>query len=114
MAADYRRLARESKRRFAGTVHVLKRHLPLIVATLRALADPDLVEPLEATLAERERHGWTDLVAAIRRILAGERDADALCDPLDLEDSMIVETILQTIEEPSTSDSLLADQGEAP
>lgn len=42
-----------------------------------------------------ERRGWTRLVAAIRRILAGERDPDALCAELDPEDSMIVEAILQ-------------------
>ena len=38
-AACDRRLARESKRRFAGTAHELKRHLPLIIGTLKALGD---------------------------------------------------------------------------
>ena len=41
-------------------------------------------------------------MAAIRRVLAGERDADALCASLDLADSMIIETILQALADPST------------
>ncbi len=35
--------------------------------------------------------------ADIRKIIAGERDADSLCEHLDLEDSMIVETILRSL-----------------
>ena len=53
-----------------------------------------------------EKGGWTNL-AAIRRILAGERDADALCESLDPEDSMIVEAILAGIEDPSSLQDLL-------
>ncbi len=105
-AADYRRLARESKRRFAGTAHELKRHLPLIVGTVKALGNPDLMQPFNAALSNMEAHGWTNLVAAIRKLLTGERDPEALCGPLDLEDSMIVETILQALVDPNLLDSL--------
>ena len=55
-----------------------------------------------------ERRGWTRLVAAIRRILAGERDPDALCAELDPEDSMIVEAILQGLTDPATIQDLIA------
>ena len=48
-----------------------------------------------------------NLVAAIRQVLAGERDADALCANLDLDDSMIIETILAGLADPSTLSDLL-------
>jgi len=60
-----------------------------------------------------EQRGWTNLVAAIRRILAGERDADTLCESLDSEDSMIVDAILQGLADPSTLNDLLPDQDSA-
>ena len=108
-AAEYRRLARDAKRRFAGTARELKRHLPLILGTVQAVANPDLAGPLDAALSEMEKHGWTHLVATIRRLLAGERDADTLCGPLDGEDSMIVDAILQALADPSTLEALLRD-----
>jgi hypothetical protein len=46
------------------------------------------------------------LVGAIRRILAGERDEDALCDALDSEDSMVVDATLRGLEDPSSLDDL--------
>lgn len=107
-AAEYHRLARESKCRFAGTAQDLRRYVPLIVGTLKALGDPDWVQAFSAALSEMEKHGWTNLVAAIRKLLAGERNADALCGPLDFEDAMIVETIVQALADPSTLNSLLS------
>ncbi len=111
-ANAYRRQARDAKRRFAGTAHELKRHRPLIAATVQAVAKPEQAPALNAALTEMEQHGWTHLVAAIRRILSGERDADSLCAPLDLEDAMIIETILQALADPSHLDRLLADDGD--
>ncbi len=55
---------------------------------------------LERALVQREANGWTDLAAAIRRLLAGERDPDALCAGLDPEDGAIVATILQALADP--------------
>jgi hypothetical protein len=60
-----------------------------------------------------EKHGWTNLVAAIRRILTGERNEQTLCAPLDLEDSMIIETILRAIADPTTLSALLPAEGAA-
>jgi len=105
-AADYRRRAREAKRRFAGTAHELKRHLPVILGTLQVLEEGENAEAFGETLSKLEEHGWGGLVTALRAILSGERDPETLCDPLDPEDSMIVETILQAIEEPATLDAL--------
>ncbi|HJX53677.1 MAG TPA: tetratricopeptide repeat protein [Polyangia bacterium] len=98
---EYRRLAREAKRNFAGTRHELRQRLPVILRTITSVHDPKQRLQFEQMLPGMEQHGWTNLVAAIRRILAGERDPDALCAALDLEDSMIVETVLQGLADPS-------------
>jgi tetratricopeptide (TPR) repeat protein len=112
-AAEYRRLAREAKRNFAGTAHEMKRYLPVILGTLQAIHDPDTADAFRTALWQMEEHGGTNLVAAIRRILAGERIEQALCSPLDLEDSMIIETILRAIADPTTLSALLPSEGAA-
>jgi tetratricopeptide (TPR) repeat protein len=107
-ARGYRRLAREAKRNFAGTRQELRRRAPLINATVVATQGLGQREALEQNLQNLEQRGWTKLVAAIRRILSGERDTDALCENLDFEASMIVEAILKGIEDPSSLQDLLA------
>jgi len=99
---EYRRLARETKFAFAGTRHELRRHAALILGVVGAVQDAGLRGKLETALPRLEQHGWTDLVPAIRRILAGERNADDLCADLDSQDSMIVEAILAGLADPST------------
>jgi tetratricopeptide (TPR) repeat protein len=106
-AREHRRLAREARRNFAGTRHQLRQHAPLILATVMAVQDRKRQADLEKALPGFEQHGWTDLVPAIRRVLSGERDADALCANLDDEDSVIIETILQGLVDPSTLADLL-------
>ncbi|MCL4204545.1 MAG: tetratricopeptide repeat protein [Pirellulaceae bacterium] len=110
-AADYRQLAREAKRNFAGTEHEMKKHLPVIIGTLQAIHDPKIADDLRTALSQMEKHGWTNLVAAIRRILTGERNEQTFCAPLDLEDSMIIETILHAIADPTTLSALLPSDG---
>ncbi|HPM82263.1 MAG TPA: tetratricopeptide repeat protein [Candidatus Anammoximicrobium sp.] len=112
-AAEYRRRAREAKRNFAGTAHEMKQHLPVILGTFQAIHDPDTADDFRTALSQMEKHGWTELVAAIRRILAGERNEQALCAPLDFEDSMIIETILRAIADPRTLSALLPSEGAA-
>lgn len=104
---EYRRLARETKRNFAGTAYEMKQHLPVIVGTLNAIAAPETADDFRAALSKMEEHGWTNLVAAIHQVLDGERNAQTLCEPLDIEDSMIIETTLAAIEDPSTLAGLL-------
>ncbi len=106
-ARDHRRLARQTKFKFPGTSHKLRKHVPVILGAIRAIQEPKHHQEFEQVLDGMKQHGWTNLVTAIRRILAGERDADALCDSLDLEDSMIVETIIQGLADPSTLADLL-------
>ncbi|HYN19577.1 MAG TPA: tetratricopeptide repeat protein [Thermoanaerobaculia bacterium] len=107
-AREYHRLAREAKRNFAGTRHELRRHAPLILAAVVATQDAGRRDALVAQgLPALEIGGWTNLGAAIRRILSGERDADTLCESLDFEDSMIVEAILGGLEDPSSLQDLM-------
>ena len=112
-AAQYRRAAREAKRNFAGTRHELRRHLRVILGTLAAVEEPDRRSEFQEALSDMEQHGWTNVVAAIRRILSGERDAEALCAGLDFEDSMIIETILEALADPSTLADLLSPDSDA-
>ena len=58
-----------------------------------------------------EGHGRTNLVAAIRRILAGERNEQSLCAPLDADDSIIIESIPRAIADPTTLSALLTANG---
>ncbi len=112
-AAEYRRLAREAKRKFAGTAHEMKRHLPIIVATCQAAQEPDRAVALSASLSQMEERGWANLVGGIRRILSGERNAEVICKDLDLDDSMIVETILSALDDPSVLKPLLSQDGDS-
>jgi tetratricopeptide (TPR) repeat protein len=93
-AKEYRRLARTTKAAFAGTQFELQRHAPLIELVVAAVGDAAAREQLEPVLVQRGENGWGQLVAAIRRVLAGEREVEALWDDLDLEDSMIIAAIL--------------------
>ena len=52
-------------------------------------------------LKQAEQNGWLQLVAAIRKILAGSRD-DSVLDGLDDEDSVIVRSILRGLQDPGT------------
>jgi tetratricopeptide (TPR) repeat protein len=106
-AAEYRRLARDAKRAFAGTAHEMRQHLPLILATCQAIQNPKEAAQFINALSGGEEGGWADLVGAIRRILAGERNRDALCDKLNFRDAMIVETILEALENPAILQAML-------
>ena len=109
-AREHRRLARETKRDFAGTRHELQKHAPLIITAVAAIHHRLRLAQL---LADREQRGWGKLVAAIRRIDEGERDADALCDDLDMEDSAIVEAMLQAIADPDALADLMPAEDQA-
>jgi tetratricopeptide (TPR) repeat protein len=109
-ARDHRRRGRQAQMNFAGTRHELRKHLPLIASAVIAVEDRERRQPLEEALSGMEQRGWTNLVAAIRRILEDERDADALCADLDSEDSMIIETILAGLDDPSTLSDLLPSE----
>lgn len=111
-ANEYRRLARDARSNFAGTRHELRKHWPVIVGTIMATQKEEHRQRLEDALPGFEQRGWTNLVAALRSLLAGERNADVLCQGLDYEDSMIVEAILRGIADPETLKDLIPEEEE--
>jgi hypothetical protein len=76
-------------------------HAGMIVQIVRRVQDPQLAEPTEALLQQAEQNGWTQIVAVMRRIIAGERGEDLL-NGLDEEDRVIARAILEGIRDPGT------------
>ncbi len=112
-AREYRRLARDARRNFPGMRNELRRHAQLIVATVAACARHKEARELVAKQQAAMRQGgedWANLAAALDRLLAGERDADTLCEDLGPDQAMIIEAILQGIADPSSLQDLLPDQ----
>ncbi|MDZ7962534.1 MAG: CHAT domain-containing protein [Aulosira sp. DedQUE10] len=107
-AKEYRRQARQAKAAFAGTQYELRQYGQLIARVVAAVDNPEIREQLEIEM-ENFAEGWQNLVAAIRRILAGERDENILCEPLDFEESMIISAILRGIADPQSLAALLAE-----
>lgn len=80
---------------------VLQEHASLIHQVVAACESPRLFPGLNAQLHQAEQNGWTALIAAIRRILDGERDVDAF-EGLDDEDTIIVVAIVRGIQDRTT------------
>jgi tetratricopeptide (TPR) repeat protein len=93
-AKEYRYLARTTKAAFAGTQYELQQHESFIAAVVAAVGDKAVQAELEPILTQMIENGWGQLLAAIRRVLAGEREVEVLWDDLDLDDSMIIAAIL--------------------
>ncbi len=108
-AQEYRRQARQAKVAFAGTQYELRKYGQFIAGVVAAVDDAEEREQLEAALENLVKNGWGNLVAAIRLILAGERDENILCEQLDLEESMIISAILRGIADPHSLAALLAE-----
>ncbi|MHC5890800.1 hypothetical protein, partial [Nostoc sp.] len=107
-AKEYRRQARQAKAAFAGTQYELRRHGQLIALVVVAVDNAQIREQLEAAM-ENVAEGRQNRFAAIRRILAGERDENILCEPLNSEESMIISAILRGIADPQSLEALLAE-----
>ena len=80
---------------------IIEAHTGLIHRVVIACRNPEMVPDLEEILTQAEHNGWTQLVAALRRILAGNR-SEALLKPLDDEDRVIVSCILRGLQNPDT------------
>jgi hypothetical protein len=102
-----RREIREASRNAGRTRHEIGRMAPIIVATVAATRNQIDHKVFELHLQRMQESGWTQLVAAIRVLLAGERDVEVLCANLDPQDSAIVETILGGLSDPGTIAHLL-------
>lgn len=80
---------------------IIQSHAGLIHRVAIACQNRALVPDLEEILRQAEKNEWTELVAAIRRILDGERELSAFRH-LDEEDRTIIESILMGIQNPGT------------
>ena len=87
---------------------IIEAHTGLIHRVVISCQNPGMVPDLDDILKQAEQNGWLQLVAAIRRILAGSRDS-ALLNSLDEEDQVIIGSILRGLQNPET----LPDLGEA-
>lgn len=76
-------------------------HAPLIVNVVNSISDTSLRPGLEQVLKASEENGWGSLVAAIRKVIKGQRDSSIL-KGLDEEDQIIIDSILKGIQDPGT------------
>jgi tetratricopeptide (TPR) repeat protein len=111
-AREYRRLARSAEHNVPGASHKLQKLAPLILATVQATRQPEDRKELEQLLLQLEQRGLTNLVDAIRRLLAGEQSAEILCEGLEFGESRTIEAILHALGDPSTLQDLLPEQVE--
>lgn len=89
------------------TQQILQAHAGLIHRVVQACHNREQVPELNELLRQAEQNEWYDLVAAIRRILRGERSLTAF-GGLDAEDRAIVESILRGLQDPNTLPDLNA------
>jgi hypothetical protein len=106
----YRTADREAYAAAPIAREALRTHLPLVGALLAALRQPSERQKLEQLLEKQLRSGWGNLVSALRAVLDRQRDEEALCGPLDREDSLIVMTILRYLADPAAEQVLFSDQ----
>lgn len=91
------------------TRQILQVHAQFIHAVVRACQNRDLRPPLEGFLRQAVEQGWGELVAAVRLVLEGRRDAGVL-QGLDDDDRIIISTILAGLQNPA----VLPDPDAAP
>ena len=80
---------------------IVNAHAGLIHRVVIACQNRAMVPDLEDILKQATDNGWTDLVTAIRKILAGQREVGAF-RYLDEEDFTIVDSILRGIQNPAS------------
>ncbi len=80
---------------------IVQAHAGLIHRVVIACQNRAIVTDLDDILKQAQDNGWNDLVAAIRKILAGQRELGAFRN-LDEEDLTIIESILHGLQNPAT------------
>lgn len=80
---------------------ILQTHAGLIGAVVQTIYHPELKQQLELVLKQSEQNGWLGLVAAIRKIINGNRE-NSLLAGLDEEDQVIIDAILKGIQDPTS------------
>ena len=76
-------------------------HAVLIHQVVKASHNPAEKPALQQMLQMAQQQGWDDLVRTIRLIVDGRRD-EALLNGLDEEDTVIIRSILQGIQNPAS------------
>jgi hypothetical protein len=76
-------------------------HGPFIRQVVESSQLPGRKAELDNLLATAEQSGWHMLVAALRRILAGQRDTGIL-HGLDEEDQVIAEAVMRGLQDPTS------------
>lgn len=119
-AAQWRRKEQDSYAAYAGSAHAIRNWQPIIadiVALCRANAQPE--GELASFLDQMSQSDdWRNVVAAIRRIIAGERDIEQLRSELNFTGFVVVQTILAQLSgaapasAPSTSQPQAEDEDE--
>ena len=80
---------------------IIEAHTGLIHRVVLGCQNRDMVPDLEDILKQAEQNDWLQLVAAIRKILAGSRK-ESLLNGLDAEDQVILRSILRGLQNPET------------
>ena len=80
---------------------IIQENADLIHLVIISAFDPQYLPQLESNLIQAENNGWTSLVAAIRKVIAGERNVEEF-RYLDNEDRAIITSILKGIEDPTS------------
>ncbi|MCG6887668.1 MAG: hypothetical protein LJE74_10705 [Proteobacteria bacterium] len=80
---------------------IRRSHAALIRQVVEACQNSDTRMALEPVLDTATQNGWTELVRVVRLILNGQRDTNLLSG-LDEEDTVIVRSILQGIQNPAS------------
>ena len=83
------------------TEQIRQSHAGLIYRVVISCSRGEKVPDLEPILEQAVQNQWTELVAVIRRILAGQR-GESLLSGLDEEDRIIIDTILLGLQNPET------------
>ena len=86
-------------------------HATLIHQVVKACQNQEAAVELKSVLDVALQQGWNDLVNTIQLIVKGNRDASML-NALDEEDSVIVKSILDGLQNPSTLPDI-EQQGDA-
>ncbi|HHJ15802.1 MAG TPA: hypothetical protein ENJ80_03805 [Gammaproteobacteria bacterium] len=86
---------------------IVEAHTGLIHRVVIACQNREMVPDLDDILKQAEQNGWLQLVATIRKILAGAHD-ESLLNGLDEEDAIIVSSILRGLQNPETLPDLNA------
>lgn len=91
---------------------VLQLHAQFIHAVVGALRDRTQLPQLQEHLKAAEDAGWHKLVAAIRHVIDGRRDASVKLG-LDEEDRILIDAILRGIDNPATLPPIQPPDGSA-